>query len=168
MADKQSTEKPNIAVAIEHMLQVFPKDKPEKHELWVIQVAPLAIEAAKTIKQLEDEQKERGEKLKAALKAITDEYSPAIKQIETPYQSLREKIVEAHDDLETVRIEDTGEIQFYETLSFTADPAKVPKEYLMVNEAKIKQEIKDGVRKIKGVEIFPKKNIRVMTKIPKE
>lgn len=46
------------------------------------------------------------------------------------------------------------------------DPMAVPREYLIVNESKVRQAVKSGIREIPGVLIFEKETLRVGEMLP--
>jgi hypothetical protein len=72
--------------------------------------------------------------------------APAIPQKETPVRT-------AHGTTTTAKV----------WKHEVTDETKVPREYLMVNEAKVRQAVKDGVREIPGVNIFQETQVRVRT-----
>lgn len=138
-----------------------------KGEKWVSEVAPILVEINKEIKEIEDKKKNECEPFRTKISDISDKYKPALLPLNEMDSQIRERVMVEYKGTDTVACEEGGSLVFplswgYEVMDF----AKVPKEYRMevVNDKMIKEEIKKGVRNIKGIEIKPVRSLRVMTK----
>ncbi len=133
---------------------------------WVEEVLPVIVDVAREIKTLEGRRDSEAEPFKNQVKEIGNKYKPALEPLGEISSQLRGRIMIEHEGNETVAQEGIGKLVFPETWNYeVADFARVPKEYTMevVDNKKVMEEIKNGVRKIRGLEIRKTRSLRVIT-----
>lgn len=138
-----------------------------KGEKWVSEVAPVLIEINKEIREIEDRKKNECEPFRTQISDISDKYKPALDPLNEMDSQLRKRVMVEYEGTESIKCEEGGSLVFPQSWGYeVGDFSKVPKEYRMevVNDKMIKEEIKKGVRSIKGIEIKPIRSLRVMTK----
>lgn len=106
------------------------------------------------IKELTEAKKEEEEPFRKALKEIAETYEPMLGPLSKRDALLRQEVISLYSGEPKVEVEGVGSIVFPETYNFEVqDIKKVPVEYLMVDAAKVREDIRKGVRKIKGLTI---------------
>ncbi len=138
-----------------------------KGEKWVSEVAPVLVQINREINEIESKKKEECEPFRTQIKDISDKYKPALIPLTEMDSQIRERVMAEYVGTEAVRCEEGGSLCFPESWGYSVvDFSKVPKEYRMevVNDKMIREEIKKGMRNIRGLEIKPIRSLRVMTK----
>ena len=121
---------------------------------------------SKETKAIEAAKEEDGAAAKAALKVVTERYKPALMQLEAMRAKIQERVMKEYSGTDSIE-GDEGAIVFPQSWGYEiVDIAKVPKEYTMVvvNAPKLSQDIKEGLRNVKGVEIKPIRSMRVVAR----
>lgn len=112
------------------------------------------IEVNREIKEMEKAKKEEEKPLKEELSSIKETYSPILDPLEKLNVKLREALNELYSETEPLVVEEIGSVTFQTPFTFeVVDMKKVPIELLSINAVAVREEIKKGVRKIKGLEI---------------
>ena len=134
----------------------------KKGEEWVEEALPVIVSVVREIRELEAKMEEEKRPLMDALKSITNDFSPSIKELEKVDRKVRDKILECHLDESEVRMIGVGKLIFPLLWGFdVVDVGKVPSEFLTVDGAKVRNEIKSGVRRIPGLKIDHKRTLQV-------
>ena len=130
---------------------------------WVNLAAPIIFGIAKNIKKIKDEKEETTRLMKLKIVAEDQIFNDVIKSMEILDKTIRAKFMCEYTARDTIEFPLLGEIIIKSPWEFTiTDPARVPIEYWSVNEALIKEDIKNGVRVIPGVEISQGRSMVVM------
>lgn len=127
---------------------------------------PVLVSVSKEIKILEKRRDEESEPFKSQIKDISNKYKPALEPLNEIGSQLRGRVMVEYEGTETVSEEGVGKLVFPESWGFEIeDFSKVEKKYRMevVDNKAIMEEIKNGVRKIKGLEIKQSRSLRVLT-----
>lgn len=105
-----------------------------------------------------------------AINSIVKEYTKKLESIETNLKGRLETWLEAQAPFENnyadmiVEVED-GKLTQKKTWDFEIeDISQVPEEYLAIDERKVKEKIKKGIRSIPGLKIFEKNQINMRIK----
>ncbi len=133
---------------------------------WVEETLPVLVDVNKQIKVLEKKRDDEAEPFKVQVKGINEKYNPALEPLSEINSQLRGRVMVEYEGTETVSEEGVGKLVFVEGWDFEiADFSKVEKKYRMevVDKKAIMDEIKNGVRKIKGLEIKRSRSLRVLT-----
>lgn len=137
----------------------------KKGEEWVQEALPMVIDVSHQIKGLEKARNDETEPFKSAIKDINEKYKPALEPLETMDKMLRERVMDEHEGTESVNEEGVGKLVFAQSWGFeVTDFSKVPTKYRMevVNDKMIKDDIRNGLRAIKGLVIKPTRILRVV------
>ncbi len=129
--------------------------------------APVLVDINREKKEIEEEKKEQEAPLRASLKEIGEKYATGLSTLSEMDTKLRERIGQERVGKETIKTDNGGSIQFPESIGFTyGDVKKVDPAYLktIVDDAKVRDAIKKGIREIKGIKIEPVYGLRVMIK----
>ncbi len=133
-------------------------------EKWVRKALPILVEISNTEKEIEEKKKKAEEPVKTNLALISGEYKPDLKLLGDFNTKVRERVLKEYEGDNSVREDGVGEIVFPKTWTFEiTDMTKVDRHYLTTNDSLIREEIKKGVRKMKGIKIFQKRGIQVRT-----
>jgi len=138
-----------------------------KGRKWVEEEGEVVVGVQKEIKRVEESRAEDEEPVRQLLSDIRDKYKPALDVLAEMDVKLRERTVREYDGGEGVKFEDGGELVFAEVWDYTIkDVKKVPKEYKteVVDVKKVREAVRAGLRKIPGVEITTKAQLRILTK----
>ncbi len=141
-------------------------DKKLKGDLWVERALPAMVDINKEIKRLEEARAEESKPAKEILKSIADEYAPALTSLGALDTKLRERVMIEHEGSEAFLMEGVGELVFPLLWTFDVDDInKVDRKYLTINSTAVREDIKAGIRKIKGLTIRQNRSLQVRTKI---
>lgn len=133
-----------------------------KGEQWVERALPVVVKLAMDIKKLKKDKAEDEEFAKALLKDVSDKYNPQIKALTEVDVMLRERILKEHDGSSTVAVAGVGELVFPQVWDFeVVDMGKVDRKYLIVDSTAVRNDIRKGIRNIKGIKIDQKRTLQV-------
>ena len=133
-----------------------------KGEAWVEKALPVVVGIARTIKELEGKKAEDSIFPKSLLKEVSDTYDPSIKAMKEVDSKVRARIIEEHGDNSPVAMMGVGELVFPMLWVFeVTDINKVDRKYLVIDSAAVREDIKKGVRNIKGITIKQNKTLQV-------
>lgn len=139
----------------------------KKGEKFVDEAIDQLVVASIEIKWLTEEKKEATKKLKDTLKVIEQPYNDSLAVISALSDQIRERVMAEHEGNEAVVKDGVGELVFPMVQSIEViDITKVDRRYLTVDMAKVKEDIKNGVTKIKGIQVGKKRIMQV--RLPKE
>lgn len=142
-------------------IEMVAKSK-KRGEKWVREALPALVEVTREVKWKEEEMKKETEELKEIIKTVEEPYKKEIEMLKEMGEMLRGRVMEEYEETEAIKEEGVGELVFPSVQSIEiTDINKVDRKYLMVNLAKIKEDVKKGVSKIKGVEISKKRTLQV-------
>ena len=133
---------------------------------WVEEALAVLVGVSREIKVLEKRRDEESEPFKSQIKDISNKYKPALDPLNEIGSQLRGRVMVEYEGTETISEEGVGKLVFPESWGYEVeDFSKVEKKYRMevVDNKAIIEEIKNGVRKIKGLEIKPIRSLRVLT-----
>ena len=134
----------------------------KKGEKWVEEALPHLVGISKELKWKEEEMKKETTPIKEILKTMEEPYKEAIGVLKKIGEALRERVMEEYKEREAIRQEGIGELVFPEVQSIEVeDLAKVDRKYLMVDMGKVKEDVKNGVTRIKGIRIGKKRTMQV-------
>ena len=134
----------------------------KKGEKWVEEALPHLVGISRELKWKEEEMKKETTPIKEILKTMEEPYKEAIGGLKKIGEALRERVMEEYKERETIRQEGIGELVFPEVQSIEVeDLAKVDRKYLMVDMGKVKEDVKNGVTRIKGIRIGKKRTMQV-------
>lgn len=120
------------------------------------------VVASQETKWLSNERKEATKKLKETLATIEQPYKNSLAVIEALSDQIRERVMAEYESNEPVRKEGVGELVFPMVQSIEiVDVEKVDRRYLTVDMAKVREDVKNGVMKIKGIRIGKKRTMQV-------
>lgn len=168
----KAIEKLNIEINIEPLLQTAENfsitgDKQAKNAL------SMSLQSRKLKKALDESRKEIIKPhfdFQRAINKIVKDYTTKLEQIEENLRSKLDTWLQAqssfNQDFSSMVIEvDDGKMTTKSTWDFLVeDFDKIPREYLLVNEKKIKSAIKAGFRNIAGLKIFEEKSVAMRVK----
>jgi hypothetical protein len=134
----------------------------KKGEKWVEEALPHLVEISKELKWKEEEMKKETTPIKEILKTMEEPYKETIGVLKKIGEALRERVMEEYKEREAIRQEGIGELVFPEVQSIEVeDLAKVDRKYLMVDMTRVKEDVKNGLTKIKGIKIGKKRTLQV-------
>lgn len=134
----------------------------KKGEKWVEEALPHLVGISRELKWKEEEMKKETTPIKEILKTMEEPYKEAIGVLKKIGEALRERVMEEYKEREAIRQEGIGELVFPEVQSIEVeDLAKVDRKYLMVDMGKVKEDVKNGVTRIKGIRIGKKRTMQV-------
>lgn len=133
-----------------------------KGKKWVNEALPVMVGVAREIKELEARKKEECEPAKAIINEIGEKYKGALNVLGKMDSDLRERIMKEYEGTDSIKQEGVGELVFPELWGFeVVDIKKVPAEFLTVDSTLVRNEIKKGIRNIKGIEISRHRTLQV-------
>jgi len=136
-----------------------------KGDRWVEAAVIPLVEVAIEIKELEAKKTDECKEYRIAIKEIDEKYKSALSVLSEIDTNLRERVMKEHIGTESVKVDGIGELVFVETWGFEIlDVKKVPAELLEVSGKLVREQIKNGIRSIKGLNVLPVRSLRVMTK----
>ncbi len=132
---------------------------------WVEKAIPELIALTKEIKEIEEEKEEKTRGKKMEYDAASKPYLKMLGLMKKVSDELRERVKKEYEGTETIEDNEGNEIVFPETWGWeVVDIAKVERRYLKVDEKMVNEEVKKGIRKIKGIEVKKVKGIQVRIK----
>ena len=132
---------------------------------WVDEALPVVVEVAKEIKELESVKGAEAKPLREMINEIGEKYKGALTILGEMDTRLRERVMKEYEGTESIKQEGVGELVFAQVWDFeVVDLSKVSKEFLIVDPKLIREEIKKGVRNLKGINIDKKRILQVRTK----
>lgn len=115
------------------------------------------LEIQRKLKEAEKCRVEEVKPLNDIVKGINEEYKKTNSALIRRDAELREKVESLYASEGTYVVEGVGSLVFPETYNFEVTDAKlVPRDYLMIDTAKVKEAVKKGIRNIKGLKIEKK------------
>jgi hypothetical protein len=136
-----------------------------KGDKWVEAAIIPLVEVAVEIKDLEAKKSNECKEYRAAIKNVDEKYKQALSVLGEIDINLRERVMKEHEGTESVRVDGIGELVFAEIWGYEiVDLKKIDPKYLTVDGKLVKEDIKKGMRNIKGLNILPVRSLRVMTK----
>jgi hypothetical protein len=128
---------------------------------WLGQAADMLFAIARMLKKFEDEKEEATRTLKIKYDLASKPYLDAAKAIKVKDKELRDAVLENYKGHESI-VTENGEVIFKRPWTYVvADMAQVPDEYLTVDNVKVANAIKDGLRNIPGLSIFQTRTLTV-------
>jgi hypothetical protein len=129
---------------------------------WVDEALPVVVEVAKEIKELESVKGAEAKPLREMINEIGEKYKGALTILGEMDTRLRERVMKEYEGTESIKQEGVGELVFPELWGFeVTDIKKVPIEFLTVDSTAVRNEIKKGIRNIKGLEISRHRSLQV-------
>lgn len=136
-----------------------------KGDKWVESAVPALVEVAIEVKDLEAKKKVECEPMREAIKGVDEKYKAGLAVLNEIDTNLRDRVMREHEGTESVRVDGIGELVFPETWGYEiVDLKKVDPKYLTVDGKLIREDIKKGMRNIKGLNVLPVRSLRVMAK----
>jgi len=134
---------------------------------WVILAMPSIVGVNKEVKDIERGMKEELEPILRDERLVRDKYAGPLKVLGEIDEKLRERVQKEYEGTEAIHMDGIGELVFPERTSFkVTDIKKVPKEYLGVDSTLVNKAIRNGLRKIPGIEVITVRGLTV--KVEKE
>jgi len=131
-------------------------------EKWVLDSVPLVIELTDAIKTKEDEKKGRLAPVKVILETIAAEVDEELMPFKVIDEHIREKIMANHESTEAIKVDKVGSYSFPERWTFNVKNLdKVPTEFLMLDNGKVRDALKNGQVKIKGLLIEKRRDLTI-------
>lgn len=132
---------------------------------WLVESTKVMVALSREIKAQKTEKSEATKETKELLAALEAAFEPRLTELSAIDRSLRERTI---TEVTTAEIDESISIPNTGTLVITLpwkwdveDLTKVPKDYLTVDAAKVSEDMKKGVRKIKGIKIYQGRGIQV-------
>jgi hypothetical protein len=125
--------------------------------LWVTHALPEMVAVVREIKEVEREREKEMEPAKELVNVVREQYDERLKPLKELDTKLRTRALEENTENDTVTAEGVGMMIVMRPWAWeVADIKEVPKEYLTVSvdSAKVARAVKDGMRKIKGLNIY--------------
>jgi len=115
------------------------------------------LEIQKVLQEKEKQRVEEVKPLNDVVRGINEAYKKENSALIRKDAELREKVESLYASEGTYVVEGVGSLVFPETYNFEVTDAKlVPRDYLMIDTAKVKEAIGKGIRNIKGLKIEKK------------
>lgn len=134
----------------------------KKGKGWVEEALPVVVGVAKEIKTLESTKGEEVGPLRELINSISNKYKGALDALGEMDTRLRERVMKEYGETESIKQDGVGELVFPERWSYeVTDIKRVDPQFLMVDGKAVNEEIKKGVRKIRGIEIIKLRSLQV-------
>lgn len=131
---------------------------------WAEEALPVLVDVALQTKKMKADKEEEAGASKVILAGITEKYKGALAALEAMSENIRERVLKEYEGTEAIEGEE-GTLSFPQRWGFeVTDVKKVEAKFLMVDPVAVNLEIKNGVRKIKGLEIGQVRRLQVSTK----
>lgn len=122
---------------------------------WVRHMLPHLVSISREIKNVVTAMDKETKALKETIKELEAPYRKDLAKLEEVNASIRAGVLETYKGNEAIK-DVEGELIFQKKTNFRIlDETKLNRKFLVPNNSAIKEEIKRGAKKIKGVEIFP-------------
>jgi len=133
-----------------------------KGRKWVDAAMPTVMGVVKEVKKVEEMKQEETKPLRELIGDIGKKYEGALMVLDKINEELRERIMKEYEETTTIKQDGVGELVFVQLWSFeVVDVRKVESEFLTVNSSLVNNEIKKGIRNIKGLNIIKKRILQV-------
>jgi len=130
-----------------------------KGKKWAEMALPVLVGISRRVKEMEAERGNEEDEadpagiIRLSLAEIAGRYSKSIGEVKAKDEIIRERVMNEYQDTETIT-GDEGELVFPCRWGYkVVDIKKVPPELLTVDGKAVNAEIKNGVRKMRGIEI---------------